>query len=286
MIDYLEYPNVVGFGRGKRSSSGKNMGEDATVVLVRDKLPEVQLSPSDILPKDVDVVQVVEIRAQNGTDIHRPAPGGVSIGHFAITAGTLGCRVFDPTMRRMILSNNHVLANTNDAKGGDAIYQPGPHDGGVAPAFARLDAFVPIDFGESGCIPLLNRVKNPGPNLVDAALALPVGGGISDDILEIGVPSGTRKAVLGLYVRKSGRTTGLTAGWVQVIDATVQVSYGSKTATFEQQIITSSMSEGGDSGSLLVDSDNVAVGLLFAGSPTITIHNDINNVLRLLRVTL
>ena len=49
MVDYLEYPNVVGFGRGKRSSSGKNMGEDAIVVLVRDKLPEVQHQPTQSL---------------------------------------------------------------------------------------------------------------------------------------------------------------------------------------------------------------------------------------------
>ena len=41
-------------------------------------------------------------------------------------------------------------------------------------------------------------------------------------------------------------------------------------ARFARQIVTSAMSAGGDSGSLLLDMDNRAVGLLFAGSPTVT----------------
>jgi hypothetical protein len=49
----------------------------------------------------------------------RPAPGGVSVGHFAITAGTLGCLALglNPPRnnRLMVLSNNHVLANSNNA---------------------------------------------------------------------------------------------------------------------------------------------------------------------------
>jgi hypothetical protein len=38
------------------------------------------------------------------------------------------------------------------------------------------------------------------------------------------------------------------------------------------------MSDGGDSGSLLLDGDFRAVGLLFAGSPMVTVHNHIGNV--------
>ncbi len=65
------------------------------------------------------------------TDKWRPAPGGVSIGHFQITAGTLGCSVLKAG-QKYILSNNHVLANCNNAALQDPIYQPGPHDGGQA----------------------------------------------------------------------------------------------------------------------------------------------------------
>ena len=100
-----------------------------------------------------DVWEVGEIRAlQARTDRWRPAPGGVSIGHYKITAGTLGCIVRDrATGDRLILSNNHVLANSNDAAPGDAVIQPGAADGGNVndDTFATLERFCPIEFSES-----------------------------------------------------------------------------------------------------------------------------------------
>jgi len=66
----------------------------------------------------------------------RPAPGGWSVGHFAITAGTIGTGVYDilpggsvhpprpglgMPLPFYILSNNHVLANSNGANIGDPI---------------------------------------------------------------------------------------------------------------------------------------------------------------------
>ena len=44
------------------------------------------------------------------------------------------------------------------------------------------------------------------------------------------------------------------------------------------------MSQGGDSGSLVTDSKNRAVGLLFAGSDVVTISNPIPAVLKSLDV--
>ncbi|TMI41040.1 MAG: hypothetical protein E6H41_05300, partial [Betaproteobacteria bacterium] len=130
-----------------------------------------QLRPRDQVPPAIDgiptdVVATGVIRAlQARTARFRPAPGGVSIGHRAITAGTLGCLV-----RRQgqvfVLSNNHVLANSNDAQRGDAILQPGPHDGGRFPddQLAELEDFVRVSFVEqpsecrfaSGVVAVLN----------------------------------------------------------------------------------------------------------------------------------
>ena len=46
------------------------------------------------------------------------------------------------------------------------------------------------------------------------------------------------------------------------------------------------MSAGGDSGSLLLNSSNhFAVGLLFAGSGEITVHNKISNVMNALNIS-
>jgi hypothetical protein len=47
------------------------------------------------------------------------------------------------------------------------------------------------------------------------------------------------------------------------------------------------MSQGGDSGSLLLSrADQMATGLLFAGSSSVTIHNNITNVIMALKISI
>lgn len=291
----LSYPNVIGYGKGYKRIRGKLIKEPALIVLVSEKLPGIMLGPTDTIPEVfieqvTDVLPVGTVRALR-TGRHRPAPGGVSIGHHAITAGTLGVVVKDLDGTRLILSNNHVLANSNDASPGNAIYQPGPVDGGTAnDTIATLERFIPIDFGGGGCLPLSSFFPpKQQTNLVDAALARPLTDvDVSDTILEIGLVSGILPATLGQAVRKSGRTTALTHSSIQVVDATVQVQYGAgKIAMFEDQLIAGPMSQGGDSGSLVVDEEeDAAVGLLFAGSNQVTIFNKISNVTQLLGITI
>ena len=139
--ELMAKPNVVGVGIGIKETRGEKTGEMSMVVLVRQKIPLDGLQPEVAVPAVVggvptDVIEVGDLRAlQARTDRWRPAPGGVSIGHYRITAGTLGCVVRDrSTGARLILSNNHVLANSNDASPGDLILQPGPTDGGQASA--------------------------------------------------------------------------------------------------------------------------------------------------------
>ncbi len=131
----------------------------------------------------------------------------------------------------------------------------------------------------------LKQVKTSGVNLVDAAVAKPVNDDIIEDaILKIGAVSGTVDAAVGMKVRKSGRTTGYTEGVINTLDATIEVGYGSNVAVFEQQILTNDMSDPGDSGSLIVSEDNRAVGLLFAGSSSVTVINPIAAVLSALNI--
>jgi hypothetical protein len=319
--ELLSLPNVVGVGVGYKTVGEVRTGEMSIVVMVRRKLPVAALPPEALAPKkvgevNVDVMQVGDIRAQQSrTDRVRPAPGGVSIGHYLITAGTLGCVVRDQaTNTRLILSNNHVLANSNDAAVGDAILQPGPVDGGrpANDTIATLERFCPIDFGSQPGICSLARAYaglgntiaallgsqhrldvsryNPqATNLVDAAVARPLSDGdILDEIMDIGVVQGTLEAALGMPLRKSGRTTGFTTGQVLVMNATVDVGYGvGKTARFENQIVAGAMSQGGDSGSLVVHGTELkAVGLLFAGSDQSTVINPIQAVLDCLQVSI
>lgn len=317
----LDKPNVVGVGTGYKVRGRQTTDELSIMVLVRQKLPVEALAAEALVSAEIegvrtDVIQVGELRAlQDRKDRWRPAPGGVSIGHYLVTAGTLGAVVRDRTTQdRLILSNNHVLANSNDASPGDAILQPGTADGGTQAndTIARLERFCPIEFSVApptcptaiGLANLANAVGRvlgtahrfqafqvfpQAVNLADAAVARPLeDGSVKDEILEIGVVSGTTPATLGMAVRKSGRTTGLTTGTITVLDATVDVSYGlGRTARFEGQIVTSAMSQGGDSGSLLVAGDSLrAVGLLFAGSDQTTIHSPIQAVLDCLDVSI
>ena len=281
----LAHPNVVGAGIGFKEVNGKETKELAIVVYVEKKVVREQLAANELIPDTfpvpetsekikTDVVEVGRIEAQAFNTKIRPARPGFSIGHYKITAGTFGCLVKEtcPPCRIHILSNNHVLANSNAAHVGDPILQPGSYDGGAYPAdmVARLSRFVPIHFGSPACY-----------NLVDAALALPLDQrNVIGSVVGLDIPKGTIEATLGMEVIKSGRTTQITVGKVKGVDATIAVNYSVGVAYFRNQILTTNMSKGGDSGSLLMNrTEQKATGLLFAGSDRVTIHNNIANVL-------
>lgn len=319
--DILTKPNVVGVGVGFKETRGFITDEVSIMVLVREKKPPSALSRKQMVPDRVDgiltdVVEVGVLRSQQSrTDRWRPAPGGVSIAHYKVTAGTLGAVVRDAnTGQRLILSNNHVLASSNEASPGDVILQPGPVDGGDDPAdiIGYLERFVPIQFNvEPGTCSVADGYALVGnlvarmlgsshrlatfnthaeaTNTVDAAVARPIEDGVVlDEILEVGSVMGVTEAMLGMSVVKSGRTTGFTSGSVRVLDTTVEVSYGvGQTVRFVNQVVTTPMSQGGDSGSLVLEAGSQrAVGLLFAGSSQATIFNPIQAVMEELEITL
>ncbi|MCB0305888.1 MAG: hypothetical protein KDI38_19150 [Calditrichaeota bacterium] len=317
--ELLGRSNVVAVGVGYKTTAGKATKELALVCSVDIKKPKAKLAASDLVPASIqgvptDVNPVGVIRAlQDPTGRFRPAPGGVSIGHVNITAGTLGCLV-KKNDKLYILSNNHVLANSNNASPGDPILQPGPYDGGqlAQDQIATLSEFVPIQFaGVGGADPcglasgvagflnglaamvgsktrLYSRRDIEADNLVDCAIAEPVNpNDVVNEILGIGTISGVADATLNMAVKKSGRTTGFTTGTIQQIDVTVQVNYGSnQIATFVDQLMAGAMSQGGDSGSAVLNDQNQLIGLLYAGSDTSTIFNRIQNVFSALQVTL
>ena len=285
----MRIPDVVGTGVG--------MGPDGLpaikVFTARHGVPGIP-DWLDSVPVQVEVTGMI-VALQDTTARYRPAPIGVSTGHPAITAGTIGARVKDATGRVFALSNNHVYANQNDATIGDSALQPGPYDGGQNTDYYRigtLNAFQPIDFTLSG------------ENYMDAAIALSSTGELGNSTLPdgYGVPNSAifgdangdgffdnKNALLNLPVQKYGRTTGLTHGVISGINVFVEVCYEQlwifciKSAYFYDQIQISpaGFSGGGDSGSLIVTHDETKnpVGLLFAGSDTTTFANRIDLVL-------
>jgi hypothetical protein len=71
------------------------------------------------------------------------------------------------------------------------------------------------------------------------------------------------------------------------VDVTVDVQYGTNlVARFTDQLMAGAMSQGGDSGSAVLDDRNYIVGLLFAGSDQTTIINRIEHVFQLLNLSL
>lgn len=313
----LKKRQVVATGIGFKSTLAGQTPDLSIVCSVKKKEAISKLSAGDIVPRNLngiptDVIETGTIRAQQPpTGRFRPAPGGVSIGHIGITAGTLGCLV-KKGEQLFILSNNHVLANSNDAQIGDPILQPGPFDGGSFPQdhIADLHQFVPITFegGQTECsfantvIDILNfgcqligsqtrygaYTIKAADNLVDAALGKPLNpDDVENTILQIGPIQGTAQGELGMAVKKSGRTTGFTTGVIQQIDVTANVQYGpGQIARFSDQLMAGAMSQGGDSGSAVLNDNDQLVGLLFAGSESTTIINRIENVFAALGVTL
>ena len=306
--------NVVGVAEGIKWRNGTPTGDPALIVLVSHKVAKDELSSKDAVPAKLggmptDVLDVgylfaggeaaaQDAAAQTLGKRLRPVQGGYSVGHKNITAGTIATCVYDilpggstnPPVhgsgipaRYYILSNNHVLADSNAGAIGDAVLQPGPFDGGTDPAdrIATLSRFVPI--GLTPAVPL--ALQN---NLVDAAIALGQFHDLNREVFWIGDIRGWRRkadVTVGTPVRKTGRTTNFTTGRITAVNATIDVNFGGgRVARFREQIVTTNMSAGGDSGSLVVTLDNVAIGLLFAGSPTAMIANQIENVRALLRV--
>ena len=306
----LNRPNVVGVALGHKYSKGINTGERSISVLVHRKVDARYLAPKAMIPTQIegiptDVQEVGLIRAGGGPrpwadragvastqgvgpfqlgQRVRPAFAGVSVGHYRVNAGTYGAGCFDASPqagqagRYYILSNNHVLADCNAATVGDPILQPAVVDGGRYPTdvIGRLARFVPIRFHDGVQKPL---------NFVDAAIAE----GARDLDRRVYFAGEVKRLnaapTVNDPVQKWGRTTNFTTGHILNVNATVDVHYdGGRIARFCQQILTTSMSAGGDSGSLVTDPDEGAVGLLFAGSGRVTVLNHIVAVQALLGV--
>ena len=223
----------------------------------------------------------------------RPLNIGASVGHVDVTAGTIGAFVKRGSVA-YLLSNNHVLAKEDQAAAGDRILQRAKYDGGREPSerVARLRFWI----------------KLKQTNFVDAALA-EIDKGVAYDAARLrGLLHGEDKKLLGLgpaftdeggMVFKIGRTTGPTGGRVTAFDLdNVVVNYDRGNLRFDGQIEiegvgNAAFSDGGDSGSLIVNAGMQASALLFAGGDSggsnglgLTYANPIHRVLKDLKATL
>ena len=284
--------NLVGVGIGEKLSAGKQTGEMCVKVFVakkypKGKVPSGELVPEKIdeIPTDIEGVGYVRKLQIPQRKRHRPVPGGVSVGlplsvvdfRFGGTLGVVAVDSKDPD-HILCLSNNHVLADENRVNLGAAVVQPATLDGGgEADRIGYLSRYVPLKF-------------NNKRNWMDAAAAEFENPGTAErSLLGIGRPTGSGNPSLGLLVRKSGRTTGLTEGVVREMNFDVfNISYEQGMVRVDDVIVirgtSGSFSKPGDSGSAIVDPQGRVVALLFAGSEMVTFAIPINRVLRRLKL--
>ena len=209
----------------------------------------------------------------------RPVPIGVSVGHVDSSSGTIACRTSDGC-HTYFLSNAHVVAQVNSGQPGDPIVQPSRGDGGTRPAdvIGALSYSVPI------------VMSTTADNKVDAAIVVTHATlvGIATPSTGYGAPkSNPTNPLINLNVMKFGRTSEMTYGYIDAVNATVLVTYGSQAARFIGQIFikgdNGDFSSPGDSGSLVVASGGSRtrrpVGLLFASGRGLTAVNPITDVL-------
>lgn len=283
---YLSDDNISSIGIGYKTVEGKPTKEIAIQFTVEEKaMPEMLESlETTLIPPSIRINGVVVptdvVQRKFGTDyavvaentVNRrkvrldPIEPGVSVANVNVSAGTIGCIVYDKIDGTpYILSNWHVL-HGNKGKIGDDIVQPGPADDNRT-NLNLVGKLVRSHLGAAG----------------DCAVATIVGRGFSKKLLDLGVEvEELGEPELGDKVIKSGRTTNVTHGQVTRIHTIVKINYG---GTVGVQTIggfeigpdennlapNKQISMGGDSGSIwLFKATNgkpakILAGLHFAG---------------------
>jgi len=234
-------------------------------------LSDAGLSPSDgweKYPRGIREYQEVIIGGISGANTNLTGESG-TIGYFCTRKSIL------PRRKAVhLLSNSHVFVDLCKAKVDDTdlITQPSPGEpASNRPIGALVNFSAPSFEGEAD-----------KPNHVDAALAklweqhryeptIPfigmVKGYVPKQDVEVGEPA-----------RKFGRTTGYTEGFVFSIYLDIKVRYDrtGQSALFQNQLLVeptlpqfNKFVDKGDSGSLVIDEEQHAIGLIFAGTPTV-----------------
>ena len=299
----LEQDGITGIDIGYKYTNGKKTDQLAIRIFVAKKQPDLPLSAQ--VPKEINGIvtdvleavfepqhlkkaanQLISDRSQADYNKYNPLRGGISVGpcrtiNQNVFTGTLGAIVLDRnTQKPHILSNFHVLCVDKNWEMGDGIAQPSQVDNGRCPH--DQTAFI------------TKAVLN---NQVDAAIAEITNRGISSKIVGIGAVESTANAKLDMAVRKRGRTSGLTHGIIDSLSLTIKVDFGNDIGSlvYKNQIgirvdhdKNNTFSRHGDSGALIVNDNQEAVGLLFAADQagTFGVANPIDVVLDALDVDL
>ncbi len=289
--------NVAGYGcPGMGAFTGAQRLELGVTVYVesdddadnirRNKLPEQLRIPGIQYPVPVEVVSLGSLTPLMSTKRTRPLLPGLSISHAAMTAGTLGAfaRSRDPADENTyLLSCNHVLTEYNANSPGDLIVQPGKADRGKAPndVVASLSHVIELVYHD-----------REYRNRVDAALAkIDTSNCLPGDESVMGSIPISRSVRSRGSVRMVGRTSGEAYGRVRDPAARLHMSYprdrsSTSKVGFEDVVVCTAFSKKGDSGAVVYNESNHAVGMIIAGSDRSSIFCKIGHICDELNIVL
>ncbi|MFD4601674.1 DNA/RNA non-specific endonuclease [Streptomyces sp. NPDC058464] len=279
--DLLADPNVSSVGIGhklKNGTRGKQIALQFTVdrkaepealeALGTTRIPEsitvdgVEV-PTDVIERSYQAHFRVVAEAEKPPRKTRlnPVVPGASVGGVTVTAGTIGCIVFDRTDGTpYVLSNWHVLQGP-DGQPGEEVVQPGRFDDNQI-SRNRLGVLKRSHLGPAGdcAVTTIEEGRTFDPRILGLDVA----------------PQELGEAALGDKVVKSGRTTGVTHGIVRRIQTMAKIDYGGdigeKTIGCfeigpdnEHPAADRQISSGGDSGAVWLFKQNGRPGKVVAG---------------------
>ena len=290
----LSLENVNGIGLGFKQVNGINTKEPCIHVLLENKVDSNLLLKNNIIPKSymgikTDVIKAKMPKIRNGPqddfikDKLRPLESGCGItsnkpmnGFYG--DGTLGCiltKYIAGERQFFLLSNAHVLSDSNDTPIGTEIIQPPYVHSGRAPkdTIAHLTTYVPIEFETVDSRPI---------NYIDAGIAKLTKNSLATNrIYDLGEIKGVDKPSLGIGIQKVGFVTGLSFGEIKTVGVSTPVEWPDTSRAFFKDLILSDNLENddGDSRSVVLNDDNKVVGLFMAGVDSYAYFCDIKRVL-------
>jgi Trypsin-like peptidase domain len=250
-------PQQLDFAIGIKQVNGEYQDDLALIVLIPDKLPRDQVPPEQLIPSDFGgfVTDVVQFQPEEITDssVHDPLVGGIQISRPAMTApdgvslivhaGTLGAIARNRSDGALLmLTNRHVLPD------------------------AGVDVHQPSDLTAGHRVVGTSDRAVATSNWLDCAVATVAGGqATSAQIADLGPVAGTSTISLWQQVTKRGARTDVTSGLV----VSVVPDLSQSPAPIIGMIIDTFPFGGvfcwnGDSGSVILNSKNEVVGLLYA----------------------
>ena len=290
--EWWEHENVVGLCVARKERNGI-VGRTCVQVLVEKKMPRNNPDRRHEVPESLtcpafgrelltDVRAVGKARLDALMTATRPARPGYDVGNELGGAGTLSCVVRDrKTGTRLGLSCAHVIAPAGAASVGASVgatvYCPSLTNA------EDLDVLEEAPIGRLYRIAPLSFSADDAAANVDAATFEPDDASLLDArIAQLGVtPKGINaRPTVGLRVHKVGAVSERTHGCVHAIGLCAKIPYhDNRWATFVNQIGVTSFTRPGDSGSLVLDEADLAVGIHFASFDGMSLCTPMQRVL-------